>query len=352
MKFQIQSHSIGNFDGGAAMSFQALNHHHQTVALFTTSVKNQGAQKRTRKPPSSRSSSSSSASVQRSIFVQSEDEERHTPVVSKKISTKSSSNSHPPIFHQKTVGVLGGASVISTLTFLEKLVWWSTKDGEGKDISQEEESIPFIVCSDPSVKRELFLQDRNPLIIEKLRKTRLFLEDVGAGCIVMPCHVSHAWFNEISKGCSLPFLNVVECVALELKEANLKPLEAGSKLKIGVIATEAVLMGGFYQEKLQNQGFEVVLPDKASMERIVIPAINALKRKDMEGAQNLLRIAIQMLLVRAVNVVILACDEFQALLPHDDPLLKHCLDPIDVLAKSTVRYAKSAEGCRKNLNGA
>jgi hypothetical protein len=37
------------------------------------------------------------------------------------------------------------------------------------------------------------------------------------------------------------------------------------------------------------QGFEVVLPDQAAMQHIVIPAIEALKRKDIEGARNLLR---------------------------------------------------------------
>ncbi|KAL8152548.1 hypothetical protein V2J09_010308 [Rumex salicifolius] len=322
-------------------------HQNQTVfALFASSLKNQGAQKRTRKPLSLKSSSlssSSSASLQRSIFVQSDDEERNTPVISKKISTRSSSKSHA------TVGVLGGASVITTLRFLEKLVYWSTKHGEGKDVSvSHEESIPFIVCSDPCFSYSNGGQDLDPLIIENLRKKRVFLEEGGAGCIVMPCHVSHIWYDEISDDCPFPFLNVAECVALELKEAKLKPIEAGSNVRIGVIATDAVLMGRFYQEKLNKQDFEVVLPDKASMERIVLPAINALKRKDMEGAQNLLRIAIQMLLVRAVNVVILACDELQSLLPTDDPLLKQCLDPIDVLARSTVRYAKSAKRLEDN----
>lgn len=90
------------------------------------------------------------------------------------------------------------------------------------------------------------------------------------------------------------------------------------------------------------QGFEVVVPDKATMDHILIPAIEAMRRRDMEGAQNLLRIAIQILLVRAVNTVILASDEIQGLLPCDDPLLKKCIDPMDALARSTLRWAKCA----------
>lgn len=86
-----------------------------------------------------------------------------------------------------------------------------------------------------------------------------------------------------------------------------------------------------------------MLPDKATMEHTVIPAIEALNRKDTEGGRNLLRIALQVLLVRAVNSVILASDDLRDLLPHDDPLLKKCIDPMDALARSTIKWAQSAE---------
>lgn len=93
---------------------------------------------------------------------------------------------------------------------------------------------------------------------------------------------------------------------------------------------------------LYFQGFEVVLPDRATMEHTVIPATEALNRKDMEGACNLLRIALQVLLVRAANSVILASDEMQGLLPHDDPLLKKCIDPMDALARSTIKWVRTS----------
>ena len=83
------------------------------------------------------------------------------------------------------------------------------------------------------------------------------------------------------------------------------------------------------------------------MEHILIPAIESLDKRDMEGAQNLLRIAIQVLLIRAVNVVILASDELQNLLPREDPLLKKCIDPMDALARSTIKWAKSVKKVHK-----
>lgn len=75
----------------------------------------------------------------------------------------------------------------------------------------------------------------------------------------------------------------------------------------------------------------------------MIPAIEALRSKDIEGARNLLRIAVHVLLMRAVNVVILASDELHGLLPRDDPLSKKCINPMDALARSTIGWAKSTE---------
>ncbi|XP_057958738.1 uncharacterized protein LOC131151511 [Malania oleifera] len=264
----------------------------------------------------------------------------------------SSESASSLISQANTVGIIGGVSVDSTLNFLKKLVQWSSNDGKG--------CLPFVLCSDPLLNKELLMHERSSMsvmrsrkelsqldhkpVVENLQGKRVFLEGSGARCIVMPCHISHSWHNEVSEGCSVPFLHMGDCVARELKEAKLKPLEAGSALRIGVLATNSALTAGFYQEYLQREGFEVVLPDKATMEHAVIPAIEATNRKDMEGAQNLLRIALQVLLVRAVNNVILASDDIRDILPKDDPLLKKCIDPMDALARSTIKWAHSVEG--------
>ncbi|XP_004302965.1 PREDICTED: uncharacterized protein LOC101311978 isoform X1 [Fragaria vesca subsp. vesca] len=255
-----------------------------------------------------------------------------------------------------TIGIIGGVSVDSTVYFLKKLVHWS-KNGEGCP--------PFVLCCDPVLNKELSLIQRSsaPLlnnkyerttrdptsVVENLRNKRIYLEHSGACCIVMPCHMSHSWHNEISEGCSVPFLHMGECVVKELKEAKLRPLEAGSPLRIGLLATKAILTAGFYQEKLKSEGFEVVLPDEATMEHTIIPAIEALNRKDIEGSQNLLRIALQVLLVRAVNSVILASDDIRDLLPQDDPLLEKCIDPMDALARSTIKLATSVENVKRSV---
>ena len=98
------------------------------------------------------------------------------------------------------------------------------------------------------------------------------------------------------------------------------------------------------------QGFEVVLLDKATEEHVLVPAMEALYRKDIEGARNLLRIAIHVLLVRAVNLVLLASDDLLGVLPHNDPLLRKCIDPMDALARSTIHWADRISPLSQHLS--
>ncbi|CAI9767215.1 unnamed protein product [Fraxinus pennsylvanica] len=285
--------------------------------------------------------------LQSSIIPQAEESSNSPDCKRNSFSNKSTRNSN-------AVGIIGGVMVDSTLNFVKKLT-----------LQDEENGLPFVLCSDPILSKELldlersscrFLSGKNEYaridqssIIQNLRQKRMFLEKSGVSCIVMPCHISHCWHDEVAEGCTVPFLHMGECVAKELKEAKLRPLEAGSSPRIGVLTTNATLTARFYQEKLQTEGFEVILPDKATVEHTLIPAVEALSRKDIEGAQNLFRIALQVLLIRAVNTVILASDDARELLPPNDPLWKKCIDPMDALIRSTVKYAQSSDGALNSL---
>lgn len=272
-----------------------------------------------------------------------------------------------------TIGVIGGVSVLSTLVFMEKLACWGTRNGK--------ECPPFVVCSDPVLSKVPRLRSPFPsaksrmdhiklnqeLMIENLRYKRNLLQQSGARVLVMPCHLSHAWHSEVFEDSSLPFLHVGDCVAMELKNAKLKPLHAENTVRIGLLTTDSSFVASYYQDKLQSQvflmplffflffsslmsdsnpntymqGFEVVMLDKATEEHVLLPAMEALHKKDIEGARNLLRIAIHVVLVRGVNVVILASDDLLGILPHNDPLLRKCIDPMDALARTTIHWAET-----------
>ncbi|KAG8045016.1 hypothetical protein GUJ93_ZPchr0008g12986 [Zizania palustris] len=237
-----------------------------------------------------------------------------------------------------TIGVMG-TSAASSLRFLEKLVCWSTRDGE--------ETPPFLMSHDPLIKKDHLSSQKSQLpsdyntFLGKLRQRRFFLEQSGVCCIVMPCNFLHAYHDEISQGCSVPCLHIGDCVVKELKASNLKPVEYGSNVRVGILTSDNALDVKCYLDKLDNQGFEVLHPDKASLEHMVLPAIGAFRSGDMEGARNLLQISLQVMLVSAVNTIILASDDFVGILPDDDPLIKKCIDPMDALVREAIMCARA-----------
>lgn len=243
-----------------------------------------------------------------------------------------------------TVGILGGISTVATANFMKRVVQAALEDDAN-------ESIPLLVsCGThwkPKTSREIAGQDPSricqsspQLPISSLVESRVVLEQSGAKCIVLPCHISHMWYDKIAHGSSVPVLHIADCLAEELNSLNLRPIEIGSRPKIGLLGTEATVKASFYQRKLTQMGFEIILSDRHTMEHAVLPGIKALEREDMEGARNLLRIAVQLLLVNSVNMVVLACHDMASVFPQEDPLLKKCIDPIDSLSRATVKWAR------------
>lgn len=153
----------------------------------------------------------------------------------------------PLKFPNNTVGIIGGVSTGCTLHFLQKLVDLSSQDGG--------DAIPFILCNDPVFDINNLPDSRNQskLIVEKLKERRIFLEKCGACCIVVPCHSLQEWHEEIGTDSSVPFLHISDYVTKELKEASLKPIEAGSNVRIGLLSSDRNLSTRCYQDKLQNE---------------------------------------------------------------------------------------------------
>ncbi|GAU43075.1 hypothetical protein TSUD_194290 [Trifolium subterraneum] len=159
-------------------------------------------------------------------------------------------------------------------------------------------------------KKQNDIKLNQEVMIKNLQHKRNVLQQSGARSLAIPCHLSH-WHSEISADSSLPFLHIGDCVAMELKKAKMKPIHAASIVWIGLLTTDSFFVVFYYKEKLQSQGFEVVLLDKEAEEHLLVPAVEALQRKDIEGARNLLRIAIHVLLGQYVGGLSSSFDDQQ-----------------------------------------
>ena len=224
------------------------------------------------------------------------------------------------------LGVLGGMGPLATADFLEKFVrlWPAEKDQDHPQV---------VVFSNPKIPDRvgpiLGTSTTSPLpaLVESAKR----LQEFGAQLLCMPCHTAHFWYPQMVQTLNVPFLHIAEITCKEILYT-----ESKDRGRVGILATRATLQAGIYQDRFNNHGVSLILPDQVDMEYL-LPAIAAVKRNAMVEAGELLTSSITRFVQQGVKVVALACTELPIALEYADPAIrKHCIDPTESLAKACV----------------
>ena len=225
------------------------------------------------------------------------------------------------------LGVLGGMGPLATADFFRKLVAATPADSDAAHI-------PLLILSDPRIPpRPAAILGDGPSPLPALRAARDKLLAGGACAIAMPCNTAHYWHRDLADGCPVPFLSIVEASCGEV--AGL----ANPGEEIGLIATRATLATKLYESRLGSLGYLATVPDDATMDRVVLPAIELVKQGHVAQAGRLLEPVVSRLLEDGARAVILACTETPlALDAVASPLRDRCIDSTAALARACVTF--------------
>jgi aspartate racemase len=223
------------------------------------------------------------------------------------------------------LGVIGGMGPAATADFFAKLI-------EETPARSDEDHIPTLIVSDPRLPgRPAAILEGGPSPLPALRAIRDKLLASGATMLAMPCNTAHFWYDDLVRGCPVPFVSIVEasCAAVARIAAP------GSR--IGLIGTRATLAAGIFDRQLEAAGYAVALPSEAELAQAILPSIVLVKEGRAVGAGAMLAPAVQALLERGAAAVILACTETPvALDAAASPLRSRCVDSNRALAKACV----------------
>jgi len=228
------------------------------------------------------------------------------------------------------IGVLGGMGPLATADFFRKVIAETPAKGDA-------DHVPLLIQSDPRIAPRpaaIVGEGRSPLPELLAGRDRLIF--AGAKALAMPCNTAHFWYADLLKGCSVPFLSIVDASLNELALLA----EAGST--IGIIATRATLDAQIFDPALVRSGYTVLLPDENVMNTLVLPGIEFVKAGDPLRAGPLIEEAVQSLLNQGAHAVILACTETPLALDALNSRLRvHCVDSTAALAKCCVAWWQS-----------
>lgn len=136
------------------------------------------------------------------------------------------------------------------------------------------------------------------------------LEDGGAQCVLMCCVTMYIVGDAIENALTVPFINIIDVTADRLKAAGCRrPL---------LLATRYTMEEGFYQERAQRHGIEVIVPDyagRAEMHRIIFEELT--QGKVIDSSRHRLIGLIETAKADGADAVIFGCTEIGMILDPD-----------------------------------
>lgn len=230
----------------------------------------------------------------------------------------------------KTIGILGGMGPLATIDLFQKIVFHTPAQ-------TDQEHIRLIIYNNPKIPpRILAAGEINSSPLPELINSALTLVRAGADFIVMPCHSSHYWFNEVKQAVSIPFYSIVENTV-----QTITAQQRYDGKKILMLGTDITVNSGLYHQQFAKSSITLVTP-KASEQAVITKAIKAVKAGGLQTNQCLpeLNRIFKIYQSEGVDILLGCCTEMPLLFPYFD-VEAEMLDPTLMLAELAIRIAAS-----------
>lgn len=228
------------------------------------------------------------------------------------------------------LGVLGGMGPLATVDFLRKLV-------DRTPARADDEHIPFVVHSVPQLPDRMeAIFDGGASPLPKLMEAIETLQAAGAMLIAMPCNTAHYWYDKFAPAAKVPFQHIADAALAALGT------DQRQSLSLGLLGTRGTLKAGFYQKRFAARRVDCIISSPDDQEKLVDPAIKAIKANDLVSATPLLERAAERLLERGASAIVLGCTEIPVVLDRFRPALAaRCVDVTVALAESCIDWWQS-----------
>lgn len=209
----------------------------------------------------------------------------------------------------KTIGIIGGMSWESTVTYYEII---------NKEVVRRLggfHSAKILMYSVDFAELEENMKNgywqRNAVI---LADAAVRLERAGADFVVIATNTMHKLVPDIEKEISIPILHIADATADAIKRDGIK--------KVGLLGTRFTMTQDFIKDKLVDAGLEVVLPESKDMEFVNDVIFNELcLGKVLDSSRDEYKRIIEDMKEKGAEGVILGCTEIGMLIKDEDSAL-------------------------------
>lgn len=210
----------------------------------------------------------------------------------------------------KTIGLIGGMSWESTVTYYQQI-----NRCIGRELGGLHSARMVMYSVDFDELQELQHVGKWHEIGVILADAAKSIESAGADLVVLCTNTMHIVAPQIEAATSLPFLHIADATALSIKAAGMQ--------RIGLLGTSFTMEGDFYRGRLEDShNLSVVTPcaaDRAIVHRVIYDELCRGEVEDASRAEYTRIVAA--LVAEGAEGIILGCTEIGLLLrPEDSPV--------------------------------
>lgn len=228
----------------------------------------------------------------------------------------------------KTIGLLGGMSWESTVTYYTRI---------NEIVNQQLGGLHSAKIKLASVDFEEIENYQNANEWEKsgevLGKEALRLEQAGADFLLICTNTMHKVAPQIAEYLSIPMLHIADATIAELQAKQIK--------KVALLGTKYTMTQDFYKQKIIDSGIDVWIPNAVDIETVnQIIFAELCHGKILAKSKEQFLEVIQKALEAGVEGVILGCTEIGLLIQQADVTLP-VFDTTEIHSQKAVDYALS-----------
>jgi aspartate racemase len=225
------------------------------------------------------------------------------------------------------IGVLGGMGPLASAEFIVKLV-------HATPARRDQDHFPVTLDSSPQIPdRPSAIYDNGPDPMPAMVRVLRGLEAAGCALVAMPCNTVHYWYDRLAAQTALPIVHIADAVAARLREV------APQARRVGVLGSAVMADQAIYSKRLGDE-WEWIYATHGELEELVLPAIAAVKSGDLPRGRVLFLDALQRLVARGPDAVVLACTEIPVVINQEDVSIP-VIDSTAALARHTVEIAQT-----------
>ena len=223
-----------------------------------------------------------------------------------------------------TLGIIGGMGPMATVDLFARLVGHTAASCDG-------EHIHIVIDNDPTIPdrtKALLGQGESP--VGAIVRSAVRLANAGAELLLLPCHTSHAYYDEIAAAAPVPILNMV-------RETVKVVAERGHR-RVGLLATGGTLLAGVYEKAFAVYGTECVVPTPTEQESVMSLIYDGVKAGRHDYDTTAFVNTLDAMKRRGAEVFILGCTELPIAV-KDYEIPGRFIDPTLILTKAAILRA-------------